>query len=297
MHRHLVIGLEGPVLSADERRMLRDHPPLGVILFTRNTESPEQVSSLLAEVREMTGEQTWAVVDEEGGRVNRMPWAPFNERKPAAFYGERWQRDADASVRAVYEDNRRTGEALVELGFTHDCAPVLDLFHARGHGVIGDRAYGVDAEVVAALGTACMRGLSDAGIEAVGKHFPGHGRANADSHFALPRVDACLETLLAEARPFAKLAGTGLSHVMSAHVVYADADDRPATFSPFWLGEVLRRRFAFSGSIWSDDLCMAGAGPDVPEAARAARAAGCDVLLVCQPQGVACMYAALGELC
>ncbi|MDQ6986409.1 MAG: beta-N-acetylhexosaminidase [Mariprofundaceae bacterium] len=291
MNRHLLIGLQGTRLSTEETRMLRDFPPLGVILFARNCEAPEQVKALLDAVRQTTGKATWSVIDEEGGRVNRMPWPPFSERHAAADYLALSGGDVAIAEKAVYQDNLHTGGALVALGFTHNCAPVLDVFHADGHGIIGERAYAADVETVARLGAACMRGLHAAGIAAVGKHFPGHGRANADSHLALPQVDAPLATLLAEAQGFRQLIDQGLRHVMTAHVVYNTADNQrekkqAATFSTFWVQQVLRERFSFSGRVWSDDLCMQGAGGDVRKAADAALAAGCDVLLLCEPEAV-----------
>jgi beta-N-acetylhexosaminidase len=290
MHSQLIIGLEGLVLSARERRWLEDRPPLGVILFARNIDSEEQVRRLLAEVRACAGEQCWAAIDEEGGRVNRLPWPPFSDRRHAADYGRQYLDDADAAVRAAFADSLTTGLALRRLGFTHNCAPVLDLFHADGHAIIGERAYSDRVEIVAALGAACMRGLQEAGIAAVGKHFPGHGRADADSHLAVPRVGAELPVLLAEAGPFGTLATQGLGHIMTAHVVYDRVDAQVATLSRFWLRDMLRQRMGYTGRIWSDDLCMKGVGSDVPAAADAALAAGCDVLLVCQPEGTEAMY-------
>jgi len=295
MNRHLVIGLQGASLSSEEIRLLHEYPPLGVILFARNCKNPQQVKALLDAVRQSSGEATWAAIDEEGGRVHRMSWPPFSGRQSAGDYVANRERDMDAAEAAVYRDNLKIGQALAELGFTHNCAPVLDVFHADGHGIIGARAYGADVDVVARLAAACMRGLHDAGIEAVGKHFPGHGRANADSHLALPQVEAPLATLLAEAESFRCLVDQGIRHVMSAHVVYAAADHQAATFSPFWLQRILRERFAFCGKIWSDDLCMRGAGGDVCKAVHAARAAGCDVLPVCEPDAVRQLYASLFE--
>jgi len=273
-----------------ERIWLKETPPLGVILFARNTESPEQVKALLSEVRVCTGQNTWAAIDEEGGRVNRMGWPPFNARRHAADYGVMYERNAGTAIQAVYQDSFCAGEALTELGFTHNCAPVLDMFHPDGHGIIGKRSFGDNVDQVAALATACMRGLHDAGIDAVGKHFPGHGRANADSHVAIPEVDAPLATILDEAEPFSRLIAKGLKHVMTAHVIYTDTAKDVATISPFWVGHVLRQQISFSGHIWSDDLCMKGVGDDVPAAAKAALKAGCDTLLVCQPEGVLAVY-------
>jgi beta-N-acetylhexosaminidase len=290
MNKQLIIGLEGLSLTGQERFWLRQKPPLGVILFGRNVESAEQVKALLAEVRACTGQFTWAAIDEEGSRVNRMPWAPFNNRKHAGEYGRVYPDNPEDAIAAVYEDNLLVGRALKELGFTHNCAPVLDLFHPGGHGIIGQRAYGDNITVVSKLAAACMRGLDDAGIEAVGKHFPGHGRANADSHVAVPEVDAPLEVIVAEAEPFAGLIKQGLKHVMTAHVVYTDVAADIATTSPFWVQQVLRERMNFTGRIWSDDLCMKGVGDDVWQAADAALKAGCDTLLVCEPEGVRSIY-------
>jgi beta-N-acetylhexosaminidase len=290
MNRHLIIGLQGLALSGQERAWLREHPPLGVILFARNIESPAQVAALLAEVRACTGEHTWAAIDEEGGRVTRLPWAPFDRRRHAAEYGELFEHDPVSARRAVFDDSLEAGLALARLGFTHNCAPVLDVFRPEGHDIIGRRAYSDRPAIVAELATACMQGLHEAGVGAVGKHFPGHGRADADSHLAVPHVGADLPTLLAEAEPFRQLGTHGLAHIMTAHVIYGAVDARVATLSRFWLRDVLRRRMGFTGRIWSDDLCMKGVGDDVPAAAEAALAAGCDVLLVCHPEGVEAVY-------
>jgi len=290
MHQHLIIGLHGLTLTAEEKRWLRDLPPLGVILFARNIESPAQVKALLEDVRVCSGRGTWAAIDEEGGRVNRMPWAPFSGRRHAADYGVMFARNAGTAIQAVYQDSLMAGEAMKELGFTHNCAPVLDIFSAEGHCIIGQRAYAGDTACVTALATACMRGLRDAGIEAVGKHFPGHGRANADSHVAVPHVAVPLDVLLDEALPFANLIEADLQHIMTAHVIYTQVEPQVATLSRFWLLDVLRRQFGFSGRIWSDDLCMKGVGDDVPSAAKAALAAGCNILLVCEPEGVRAVY-------
>ena len=290
MNKQLIIGLQGTILSEQEKRWLRQKPPLGVILFGRNIESPEQVKALLAEVRACTGQSTWAAIDEEGGRVNRMPWVPFNNRRHAGEYGQSFSEQPEDAIAAVYEDNLSVGRALSELGYTHNCAPVLDLFHADGHGIIGQRAYGDNVSVVTELAAACMRGLADGGIEAVGKHFPGHGRANADSHVAVPEVDVPLGLVLTEAEPFVGLIQRGLQHVMTAHVIFRNADQDVATISPFWVQQVLREDMGFSGRIWSDDLCMKGVGENVWQAAGAALEAGCDTLLVCEPEGVKAVY-------
>jgi beta-N-acetylhexosaminidase len=290
MFEKLIIGLKGTRLSPEERQWLAGHPPKGVILFARNIESPEQVKALLDDARDTCGNDLWAAIDEEGGRVNRLPWPPFSGRVQAADYGVLFLADPAGATQQVYDDSFEVGTALKELGFTHNCAPVLDLFHVDGHAVIGNRSYGDTTAVVVELGAACMRGLNDAGIEAIGKHFPGHGRANADSHVAVPVVDAPLDLILSEAEAFQRLFAKGLRHVMSAHVIYSSVESRVATLSDYWLKKVLREKFNFRGDVWSDDLCMKGVGNDVRSAATDALKAGCDWLLVCEPDGVEKFY-------
>jgi len=290
MNRSLVVGLQGLQLSSEERSWFSNHPPLGVILFSRNIRDTGQVKALLNEVQESTGEQTWAAIDEEGGRVNRIPWPPFCNRLPAANYGCRYEGDPEGAIRAVHTDAHAVGLALRELGFTHNCAPVLDIFHASANGIIGNRSYGSKFQVVAKLGAAAMRGLYEAGIEVIGKHFPGHGRADADSHLDVPHVDAELDEILREAEPYRVLFARGLNHIMTAHVIYSRVEERVATLSEFWLKDILRKRFGFQGRIWSDDLCMKGVGEDILMATNEAKAAGCDVLLVCEPEGVKQIY-------
>ncbi|MDQ6988285.1 MAG: beta-N-acetylhexosaminidase [Mariprofundaceae bacterium] len=291
MFKHCVIGLAGTSLTAQESIWLKEKTPQGVILFARNVASAEQVQALLAEVRHIAGQHIWAAIDEEGGRVHRMPWSPFHQRMQADDFGMLYNKTPEKALKMVFEDALRAGNALKALGFTHNCAPVLDIFYPQAHPIIGNRAYASDTASIAALGKACMLGLQQAGIEAIGKHFPGHGRADADSHVAMPVVDADLATILDEAASFAELFQAGLKHVMTAHVRYPKADAEVATFSPFWLQDILKDKLGFQGQVWSDDLCMKGCGMDVPTAALAAKDAGCDVLLVCEPEGVAALMA------
>ncbi len=295
MIQHAVIGLEGLSLTNQEKRWLQEHTPKGVILFARNVESPEQTKALLADVRQYAGKDIWAAIDEEGGRVHRMPWAPFNHRTQAADFGALYPADPDEAIKQVFQDSYQAGKALQDLGFTHNCAPVLDIFYPQGDPIIGNRAYAKDADTIAVLATACMFGLHDAGIEAIGKHFPGHGRANADSHIAMPEVDADLDTILKEADAFTQLFAKGLKHIMTAHVAYPKVDKDVATFSKFWLQDILRKDMAFKGNIWSDDLCMKGCGMPIPEAANKAMDAGCTVLLVCEPEGVQALMQAFSS--
>jgi len=284
-----VIGLHGCTLTAAERQQLRQSPPLGVILFARNVQDAAQVAALLDDVRQHTGQATWAAIDEEGGRIHRMPFPPFNGRRSAYDYGIMYRNHPHTTLQALYEDNLNTAQALKRLGFSHNCAPVLDLFHPQAHAIIGNRAYSEQLDDVIALAAACMRGLHDGGIAAIGKHYPGHGRATADSHGEIPVVAAPAEDVMHDAAVFDQLVQQGLAHVMTAHIRYTALDANIATFSPFWLQRL--RNQGFTGTIWSDDLCMKGAGEDVNDAIQQARQAGCNALLICQPEAVTQAYA------
>ncbi len=174
------------------------------------------------------------------------------------------------------------------------------MFHPLADAIIGNRSYGEDIRAISDLGLASIRGLHEAGIEAVGKHFPGHGRADADSHLSVPYVRSPLEVLLTEAEPFHHAIKHGLKHVMTAHVIYTEVEEKVvATMSRYWLHSVLRDRFGFNGSIWSDDLSMKGVGTDISDAVRRALVGGCKVLLICEPEDVTKIYRdtlnALGE--
>ncbi|MDQ6994363.1 MAG: beta-N-acetylhexosaminidase [Mariprofundaceae bacterium] len=285
-----VIGLQGHHLTPQERDYLQKSPPLGVILFARNCHDQAQITALLDDVRQQTGQATWAAIDEEGGRVHRMSFAPFDTRPHAASYGELFKTHPKQATQNVFEDACNIGKALADMGFTHNCAPVLDVFHPQGHGIIGQRAFSDDKNTIITLASASVHGLKSVGIEAVGKHFPGHGRANADSHLAVPNVDADVSSLFDEAEIFKHVATQGLQHIMSAHVVYSQVSDDIATFSSYWLQDVLRHQFGFQGKIWSDDLCMRGAGKNIIDAIQKAQQASCDVLLICEPEQVQQAY-------
>ncbi len=285
-----VIGLQGQSLSAEERQWLCHSPPLGVILFARNVNTPAQTKALLDDVRQCTGQATWAAIDEEGGRIWRLPFPPFNQRYSAAIWQQRYRQQATHTLQQLGDDARYCGEQLKALGFTHNCAPVLDVRHPVTHGIIGDRAYGETANDVARLACACIQGYHEAGIAAIGKHFPGHGLARTDSHLTTPVVTEDEATVMADAEAFRLAISHGLQHVMTAHVRYPAMDAAVATFSPYWLQTVLRQRYGFSGHIWSDDLCMQGAGGQLRQAVQQAQTAGCNVLLICQPEGVAELY-------
>jgi len=293
LHQQLVVGLKGYQLTADEKVWLKRYPPLGIILFQRNIQNKQQLYALIAEARQCAGVDLWCAIDEEGGRVNRIPWSPFNTRKPVAEYALAFRKDERETVESVYQDSFIVAHTMSQLGFTHNCAPVLDVFHADGHRIIGNRAYGDETHIINTLGLACMQGLEDAGITAVGKHFPGHGRADADSHLSVTEVNLDPNILMEEAKPFEYLIEQGLKNIMTAHVRYPSCCAEVATLSPYWMKEVLRDDMDFTGLIWTDDLAMRGVGTDALSAAHSAKEAGCDVLLMCGPINEWCQDAGI----
>ncbi len=278
----VMLDVAGLVLDADDRRRLL-HPNCGgVILFSRNFESPAQLAALVASIHALRTPTLPVGVDHEGGRVQRFRTG-FTAIPSMGSIGARWTDDpAGACRRAELAGHVMAGE-LRACGVDFTFAPVLDLDFGRS-GVIGDRAFHADPSAVTMLGRALVRGLRRAGMAAVGKHFPGHGYAEADSHVDVPIDPRPLEEILArDALPYARLAPGDLAAVMPAHVIYPAVDPQPAGFSSYWLHEVLRGRLGFDGAILSDDLSMEGArvAGDVCERARVALSAGCDLVLVC----------------
>lgn len=285
----LMLGLEGCELSAEERELLR-HPQVGgVILFARNYHDPEQLCRLTAAVRGLRRPSLLVGVDQEGGRVQRFREG-FTRLPPVRRLGAICDRDPRRARWLARVTGWLMAMELRCLGVHLSFAPVVDL--DRGiSGVIGDRGFHRDPEVVAALAGAYVVGMRRAGMEATAKHFPGHGSVGADSHRELPEDPRELTTIMGrDLRPFAQLAHHGIAAMMAAHVLYPKVAPEPAGFSPTWIGQVLRRRLHYQGLVFSDDLDMAGAGAaGAPEdRARAALRAGCDMVLACNDRHAAC---------
>jgi beta-N-acetylhexosaminidase len=257
--------------------MLRRLRPAGVILFARNIETPSQLRALTTHLKALLPDDGVLLVDQEGGRVARLRPPYWHAHPPAARLGELYARDAAAGLRAAWLTGALIGGDCALAGFDVACAPVLDLHVPGAHDVIGDRAFSADATSVAELGAAMAAGMLAAGIQPVAKHIPGHGRAQADSHFELPVVRGIVGE---EFIPFRHNAA--LPWAMTAHILYSDWDaDRPATLSPTVIGNVIREMIGFDGVLVSDDLAMA-ALTGVPGAlACAALQAGCDLVLHC----------------
>ncbi|MEO1192532.1 MAG: beta-N-acetylhexosaminidase [Pseudomonadota bacterium] len=277
-----IFGLAGPSVSDEERRFFQDADPLGFILFARNIENGPQVTALTAELRSLVSQVDAPVlIDQEGGRVQRLRSPEWREAPAAAVFGQLALRDLPASRRAVYLNHRLLADELVALGITVDCAPVVDLRHERAHDVIGDRAFGADPDLVAELGRAACEGLADGGVQPIIKHIPGHGRGLVDSHLELPVCDASEVTLVeSDFVPFRLLRDRAWA--MTAHVVYSAVDpDLPATTSPTVMQQVIRGSLGFDGVVVSDDLSMQALSGSLADRAAAAMAAGCDLALHC----------------
>jgi len=276
-----ITGCAGKALSDAERELFAAERPCGLILFARNVESPEQIRALVASFREAVGsDDVLILIDQEGGRVQRLRNPHWRNMPPARCYGDLYASDPEGAKRAARAGARLIAAELHDVGINVNCAPLIDVPQAGAHDIIGDRAFSTDPEVVIALGRAVMDGTLAGGVLPVIKHVPGHGRAMADSHHALPRIDASKEDLKAvDFRPFQALHDAPLA--MTAHVVLPAFDQRPATVSPVIMGQVIRDLMGLTGLVMSDDIGMKALGGPFAERTRAVIEAGCDVVLHC----------------
>lgn len=278
----VIFGCAGHELTAAEQAFFRAEQPWGFILFARNCASPAQVRALTESLRESVGRADAPIlIDQEGGRVQRLRGEHWRSRPAAAAFGVLCCSDAQTARDLAYDNARVMAVELVDLGINVDCVPCLDVPVEGSHDVIGDRAFARDPKVVANLGQSVIDGMLDGGVLPVIKHIPGHGRARADSHFALPVVDAPRAELeRSDFLPFRALARAPLA--MTAHVVYTDIDPQaPATTSKRVIDEIVRGFIGFDGALMTDDLSMRALGGAFGDRARSAIAAGCDLVLHC----------------
>jgi beta-N-acetylhexosaminidase len=278
----VMMDVGGHVLTAEEKETLL-HPLVGgVILFARNYDSPDQLRALTAEIRALRSPALLIGVDQEGGRVQRFRQG-FTRLPPMRALGELYDSAPSVAMNLAHNLGVVLATELRAHGVDFSFAPVLDIDYSQS-GVIGDRAFHGQATAIAALAGELIAGLASLGVGAVGKHFPGHGFAEADSHVAFPVDERDLDTIRAvDMAPYRELIPRGLAAVMPAHVIYPAIDAQPAGFSRRWLQDILRGEYAFDGLIFSDDLSMeaASVAGGVVERARAALAAGCDMVLAC----------------
>jgi len=277
----LIIDLDGgPALSAADRVRLQSPLVGGVILFSRNFHDRDQLRSLTAGIKALRSPELLITVDQEGGRVQRFR-DDFTRLPPAAACGRRYDARPADGTRLAHDMGLVMAAELIDCGVDLSFTPVLDVL-TRDSEVIGDRAFHSDPRIVSTLAAAYLAGMEEAGMGRVGKHFPGHGGVGGDSHTCLPVDGRALGDLRGcDLVPYISLRDR-LQGVMLAHVLYEAVDDRIPSYSPFWIGEVLRGELGFRGVVFSDDLSMAGAGAGaLADRCRAAVAAGCDFLPVC----------------
>ena len=280
--RAVIFGCDGHELTTEEEAFFRDVNPWGFILFSRNCGSPDQVRGLTASLRACVGRADAPIlIDQEGGRVQRLRGQHWRPRPAAAAFGAISRQDPRSARDLAYDNARAMAEELSSLGINVDCTPCVDVPVEGAHGIIGDRAFGHDPWVVASLGQSVIDGMMDGGVLPVIKHIPGHGRARADSHMELPVVDTSRAELeRTDFTPFRALARAPLG--MTAHVVYTDIDaSAPATTSKKVIDEIVRGYIGFDGLLMTDDLTMKALKGSLADRVRASIAAGCDMILHC----------------
>jgi beta-N-acetylhexosaminidase len=279
--RAFITGLGGLTISANERAFVREAQPWGLIIFKRNVSTSEQVSAFVRSFRDIVGWQAPVLVDQEGGRVQRLGPPHWPAYPPGAFYGALYDREVSRGLSVARLAGHLLAADLNGLGIDVDCLPLADVPAPGADPVIGDRAYGTEAAKVAAIAGALAQGLLAGGVLPVLKHLPGHGRASTDSHHKLPLVDTDRVTLeTTDFAAFRPLAGLPLG--MTAHVVFSAIDPvAPATTSVTMVREVIRGFIGFQGLLMSDDVSMNALSGTIAERSRAAFAAGCDVVLHC----------------
>jgi len=283
----LMLDLDNIEISQEEKEILK-HPYVGgVILFSRNYESVEQIEALVGEIRASTDKELLISVDHEGGRVQRFR----SEFTPLPAIGSLYDMQEDevdnALLESIQQKSYQHGWLMAAevraVGIDFSFSPVLDINYGVSK-VIGDRSFNQDPAIISKLAIHYIQGMHDAGMASTGKHFPGHGAVSEDSHHEIPHDNRPKEDIWnADILPFKDLIKAGLDAVMPAHVIYSEIDDNPAGFSSYWLQQVLRKELAFDGVIFSDDLTMKGASVvgGYTERAEAAMQAGCDMILVC----------------
>lgn len=276
-----ILGLEGPVLSAQEKAFFRELKPAGFILFARNVESPDQVRDLTRALRRAVGYEPLILIDQEGGRVQRLRPPHWRAYAPMDSFAPLFQKNAGFASRLLRLHCRMIGTDLQALGVNVNCLPLLDVPVEGSDPIIGDRALAKDPDMIAALGRIVVDSLSECGVLPVIKHIPGHGRATVDSHKSLPVVDTPLSVLKeTDFKPFQALKDSALA--MTAHITYSDIDpDHPATLSRIVVGRVIRMLIGFKGLLMSDDIGMQALDGTMADRAAASLKAGCNLVLHC----------------
>ena len=277
-----IVGCATTRLTDEEKSLFKHMRPVGLILFARNITTPEQVSALVDEFKNITdNEHALILIDQEGGRVSRLPASHWRIPPSPTEFAKLYKHAPDAAIRACEINYQLIGADLKRIGVNVNCAPMLDIPQLDASTVVTDRALGDTPQSVIALGQATITGLQKSGVEAVIKHGPGHGRGTTDSHKSLPIVDADIETLAKwDFLPFEHFKQASM--LMTAHILYTAIDAQfPATLSSKVINEVLRKHIGFDGLIMTDDIDMHALSGTTAQKAQQAINAGCDIVLQC----------------
>ena len=275
-----IVDVDGPRLTSGEKRLFAQIDPWAFILFGRNCETPAQILALCTDLRAVVGRDCLIFIDQEGGRVQRLGPPIWPRLPPLALYGALWADNLEDAIEACQLHHALAGTMLRRVGVTANCAPCLDLQVEGAHHAIGDRAFSGDPTSVSALGQAALEGLRNSGVVGVIKHLPGQGRAQLDSHEALPKITASKETLRADIAPFTALKEAPVG--MVGHMAFDALDPgQPASLSKEVITHWIRGETGFSGLLITDDLSMRALdGPDDVKLLKAFDA-GCDIAMLC----------------
>lgn len=276
----IMMDVSGLILTEKEKTQLTKPSVGGVILFSRNFENIYQVKELIKSIR-LTNQNLLIAIDHEGGRVQRFKDG-FTHLPAMAKLGEAYDQNPDKALKQAQACGYVLAAELLAIGVDFSFAPVLDLDHGNSS-VIGDRAFHSNPDAVVKLAGALIKGMHEAGMKCVGKHFPGHGFVAADSHLDLPIDERPMDQISRDISIFKELVDCGLDAVMPAHVVYSEVDGKPAGFSSKWIKEILQEQLGFSGVIFSDDLSMQGAHfiKNIVKRVEVSLKSGCDMVLIC----------------
>ena len=276
----VIYGIGGAFLTDEEKFFFEKNGALGFILFARNIENKIQLKNLTNSLRELMGGEILILIDQEGGRVSRLTPPDWETYPSGKFFAEIYQKNPESAAREIFQNFAKIGHDLAEVGINVDCAPVLDILTTKTHKIIGDRAYGTNANQVFELGRKVCEGLLSAGIYPVIKHIPGHGRGTSDSHLELPIVDCSLEELrAADFLPFQNLRDQKFA--MTAHILYSAIDEKfCATFSQKTV-KLIREEIGFKNILMSDDISMKALGGSFFDRTKLILSAGCDLVLHC----------------
>jgi beta-N-acetylhexosaminidase len=278
----IMLDLDGPELSSEEIELIQHPNTGGIILFSRNFSDLHQLQTLTSQIKQLRKPELLIGVDHEGGRIQRFREG-FTRLPSCRVLGELYDKDRRQALSMAESIGWLMASELLAVGVDFSFAPVLDLDSGKSQ-IIGDRAFHSEADIVTDLAKAYIKGMKNAGMKGVGKHFPGHGWVVEDSHIDVPRDPRRYEDIMmSDLIPFERLVESGISAIMPAHVIYEKIDNKPAGFSRVWLTEILRKKLGFHGMIFSDDISMAGAEIQGTPLARTESAldAGCDMVLIC----------------